>query len=213
MEVIELVNPKSGRALMKIIKGIRYPEARYVQEALSTNEGSSLLYNVGHRGLRTPALDIVVYFGEEELSLGVSEDGVYSAIGVDNYRWSSPRAMTDIPVQAKANALRIFVHEIRKALQQPTGTNLVKATCPICDGTGVYQTGHERPGVGAICSHCKGEGFQLLEYTPFTTRRQTRNIVVVRPDFDVLSRKNGQQPIAITYTQFLQGKRPGYESK
>lgn len=56
----------------------------------------------------------------------------------------------------------------------------IKIVCDSCDGSGVYFGANEPEGVGVVCWHCRGLGFQKVEFSPFTSRKLLTTIKIVR---------------------------------
>lgn len=56
----------------------------------------------------------------------------------------------------------------------------IQTQCPSCDGGGLYQGFAERKGEAVVCLSCKGSGATTISYTPYTGRKQTRNVNIVR---------------------------------
>lgn len=85
----------------------------------------------------------------------------------------------------------------------------VKAVCNSCDGTGLYSGMCEPKGTAVICHTCNGTGCEVIRYTPFKKRRLRRDIEKVRDSRGrFLMSGTGPTGDAVTYKEFLQGKRP-----
>ena len=54
----------------------------------------------------------------------------------------------------------------------------LQVECPSCGGTGLYSGMAESEGVAVICHNCKGTGeySYTYSYTPFTGRKEAKNI-------------------------------------
>ncbi|MFA6096837.1 MAG: hypothetical protein WC788_04380 [Candidatus Paceibacterota bacterium] len=85
----------------------------------------------------------------------------------------------------------------------------IEAQCGACGGSGIYCGFAEPKGVGVVCLECKGSGKIVIEYIPFTERKNRKDIHTVR-----LSRGkfifSGVGPAGkeIGYKEFLAGKMP-----
>lgn len=78
----------------------------------------------------------------------------------------------------------------------------VKAECSSCNGTGLYVGFVEHSNKSAaVCGDCDGTGCEEIRYKPFEKRKGRRGIEKVR-----LAWGRG---VAITYAEFVAGKRPG----
>lgn len=85
----------------------------------------------------------------------------------------------------------------------------VQAECSSCGGTGVYCGFAEPKGTGVVCLNCNGTGCRTIEYTPFTAikrRNDVSQVMCSRGTFIVTG--VGPAGNAITYDEFLSGKRP-----
>jgi hypothetical protein len=87
--------------------------------------------------------------------------------------------------------------------------SVVKAECSSCGGTGIYCGFAEPKGVGVVCLNCKGNGHREIEYVPFTGLKKRFGIDTVRlSNGSFIATGIGPTGTAITYEDFLQGKRP-----
>lgn len=97
----------------------------------------------------------------------------------------------------------------------------VLVECPKCNGTGIYVGLAERNGAGVVCSQCHGTGAYRFkyEYTPFTTRRNRKDIKRVyqahsgyvltatgKIENDCTSIDMTKQ--GVSYAEFMAGKLP-----
>jgi hypothetical protein len=55
-------------------------------------------------------------------------------------------------------------------------TIVVECECSRCDGTGLYQGMCEKDGAAVVCHYCAGSGKSSIQYTPFTGRKESKNI-------------------------------------
>lgn len=95
----------------------------------------------------------------------------------------------------------------------------VKAKCSDCGGSGVYtgwagaekQDGEKIDGV--VCTTCDGNGWVMVQYVPFVERVVEEDIANVRLSMRTIANRHsgiwsGRQSTAVTYQEFLNGKRP-----
>jgi hypothetical protein len=85
----------------------------------------------------------------------------------------------------------------------------IKTECGSCGGTGIYCGFAEPEGTGVICFNCDGSGCRIIEYVPFTSRKERRNVSkVMRSRGTFIGTGVGPVGDYITYEDFLKGKKP-----
>ena len=55
-----------------------------------------------------------------------------------------------------------------------------EAECGSCGATGIYRGFAEPKGVGVVCLKCRGTGKVVQTYTPFTERKERKDVETVR---------------------------------
>ena len=55
----------------------------------------------------------------------------------------------------------------------------IELECVSCGGTGLYVGFGERNGVAVVCKACDGTGKEILQYKPFTKRRNRKGVATV----------------------------------
>ena len=96
----------------------------------------------------------------------------------------------------------------------------VKEGCGSCGATGIYRGFAEPPGVGVICGHCGGVGFNEKDASAVAPK----NIVEGRKRCDDVRRVHWSRGAAfatgvgptrhsVSYEEFLAGKLPRRESE
>lgn len=85
----------------------------------------------------------------------------------------------------------------------------IEVQCSSCNGTGIYCGFAEPKGVGVVCLRCDGSGKGELSYTPFTGRKERKDVKTVqRSRGSFIGTGVGPTGNSITYAEFIAGKRP-----
>lgn len=84
----------------------------------------------------------------------------------------------------------------------------LQVMCTACEGTGVYIGFAEKEGASVVCSCCRGKGWVMKSYTPFTERRMREGVKTVASRNQGIVLAPGIDHGEITYEEFLAGKMP-----
>lgn len=85
----------------------------------------------------------------------------------------------------------------------------ISAECTSCKGTGLYSGYREPKGVAVVCSYCNGTGEKIIEYTPFTGRKEKKGITKVSISYSTIrGPKVGPHEKSISYESFQAGEMP-----
>ncbi len=80
----------------------------------------------------------------------------------------------------------------------------VQAECGSCGGTGLYRGFAEKPGEPVVCLNCGGTGAVMIEYTPYTGRKNKTGVKAVhvsRGSF-LMTGVGAKEGTAMTYEEF-----------
>lgn len=84
-----------------------------------------------------------------------------------------------------------------------------EAECRSCGATGIYCGFAEPKGTGVVCLDCNGTGKVVRIYTPFTRRKERKDVRIVRRSSgSFIATGVGPTGGSVTYREFLSGKMP-----
>lgn len=82
---------------------------------------------------------------------------------------------------------------------------IVRANCPACGTTGLYQGFCESEGEAVICVRCGGTGCIELRYEPYAGRKRKRGVKTIRHSRgSFIATGVGGTGTAMTYREFEQ---------
>ena len=81
----------------------------------------------------------------------------------------------------------------------------ITVQCDSCNGTGLYEGMCELKGEPVVCLGCNGSGGATIDYVPYTGRKRTRGVKVVRVSRGnfILTGVGGVPATEMTYEGFL----------